>query len=212
MSRLIKPTIYAKEHNISRQAVYAKIKKGALPSKRVDGKIYIILEEEMPTPPNSHLDETQNRTLPTEEMHALLASKEETIAVLKESIQDLKATNTEINTTLRGEIELLKQVFAEMRNLYVKQVNYQTQQHPLQFQPAPPQQKEVLNHSLIKEEDRECWMDLESFLERAGIHKKKKRAKVTKRLRHAYQNDDPRIQMRGGDLFMSCYDFYEDIL
>jgi predicted DNA-binding protein YlxM (UPF0122 family) len=34
MSRLIKPSEYAKQSGISRQAVYAKIKKGLLKSKK----------------------------------------------------------------------------------------------------------------------------------------------------------------------------------
>ena len=44
MSKLIKPAQYAKQYNISRQAVYAKIKRGTLRSKEVDGQLFIILD------------------------------------------------------------------------------------------------------------------------------------------------------------------------
>jgi len=201
MSRLVKPIVYAKEQNISRQAVYAKIKKGLLPSKTIEGKIYIILEEEEPI--------SSQPTTQTVDVDALLASKEETISVLKESIQDLKQTNTEINTTLRGEIELLKQVFMEMRNLYVKQVDYLGERTlvPLNNEATLPNPKEK-----IEEETAECWVDLDTFLDRANIHKTKKRAKIKKRLLKAYQQEDPRITLKENILYMSCYDFYEDIL
>jgi predicted DNA-binding protein YlxM (UPF0122 family) len=124
VSRIIKPTDYAKEQNISRQAIYAKIKKGLLNSKTIDGKIYIILQEEE-TSQVETLSLTKNETIEQSQVvniAELLTSKDETISVLKESIKDLKHTNTEINTTLGGEIELLKQVFSEMRNLYLKQL------------------------------------------------------------------------------------------
>ncbi len=209
MSRLIKPTVYAKEHNISRQAVYAKIKKGILPSKRIEGKIYIIQEEQ--SRPPSPSQEPQERLPEHVDFQELLASKDETIAVLKESIQDLKATNHEINTTLRGEIELLKQVFAEMRNLYVKNVALHATTTTL-TSPNEPIDSPTVPPTDTTSNERECWVDLESFLERAGITKQKKREKIKKRLLKAYKKQDPRIQLKEGTLFMSCYDFYEDIL
>jgi len=202
MSRLIKPTLYAKEHNISRQAVYAKIKKGLLPSKTVDGKIYILLPEENPATQQPPAPSTPQEERPPE-VAALLSSKDETIAILKENIQDLKATNQEINSTLRGEIELLKQVFTEMRSLYVKQLQY--------MNPTADITRET---PLIEPEETPaaCWVDLETFLTRANIKKKRKRAKIEKRLLKAYQRGDRRIIIKEEMLFVSCYDFYEDIL
>ena len=136
---MIKPTNYAKEQNISRQAVYAKIKKGVLDSKTVDGKIYIILDEdEIPTKDIKPTEKTN-----VVNISELLTSKEETISVLKESIKDLKHTNTEINTTLRGEIELLKQVFTEMRNLYVKQVDYMGEKKVVQLNSTDPIENKI---------------------------------------------------------------------
>jgi len=202
---MVKPTDYAREQNISRQAVYAKIKKGILESKTVDGKIYIILDEDETATQNIGITQKDQMVNISE----LLASKEETISVLKESIKDLKNTNTEINTTLRGEIELLKQVFTEMRNLYVKQVDYMGEHKSVELhQPSPIEGKIETKQDKIGE----CWIDVESFLDRANIKKNKKRKKVKKNLLKAYQENDPRIKIESDTLFVSCYDFYEDML
>ena len=205
---MVKPTDYAKEQNISRQAVYAKIKKGGLNSKTVDGKIYIILDEDEEITQNSKLDKKDHVVNISE----LLTSKEETISVLKESIKDLKQTNTEINTTLRGEIELLKQVFTEMRNLYVKQVDYMGDYKSSVELNHPNHQSIESKTDKKQDEEMECWVDIETFLDRANITKIKKRRKVKKNLLKAYQENDPRIKIESDTLFISCYDFYEDIL
>jgi len=44
MEKLMKPVEYARELGISRQAVYAKIKRGILTAKNVDGKLYIVVD------------------------------------------------------------------------------------------------------------------------------------------------------------------------
>jgi hypothetical protein len=118
MSKLIKPSEYAKQSGISRQAVYAKIKKGLLRSKKVDGQIFIELDSsvnirtksEAPTNGFVHKD--------------LLAAKDETIKILKETINDLKATNNLIVGTLKGEVDLLKEAFGEMQQLYRTQISH----------------------------------------------------------------------------------------
>jgi len=197
MSKLLKPIEYANELGISRQAVYAKIKKGLLTSKIVDGKIYIILDKDLEETfegQNKVAEEKDEFSSHLIDVKELLMSKDQTISVLKESISDLKQTNTEINTTLRGEIELLKQVFTEMRNLYVKQVDYMSSE----------------KHLEITEE--ECWITLSEFFERSSIHKNKKKLKMEKRFKKAYKKEDRRIKMEGEILYLSCYDFYEDIL
>jgi hypothetical protein len=202
---MVKPTDYAKEQNVSRQSIYAKIKKGLLDSKTVDGKIYIILpdlQEEEASPSTQHNSNNPSHVVNIKE---LLHSKEETISVLKESIKDLKHTNTEINTTLRGEIELLKQVFTEMRNLYVKQVEYMGEHQLVQLNSAQTEQEVDPNGS-------DCWVDIETFLDRINIQKSKKRRKIKKAFLKAYQENDPRIKIETDTLFISCYDFYEDIL
>lgn len=209
MSKLIKPIEYASSQGISRQAVYAKIKKGTLNSKRVDGKMYIIVDE---------VDVKEEKNKKTAEdiaphlidVKELLTSKDQTISILQESISDLKHTNTEINTTLRGEIELLKQVFTEMRNLYVKQVDYMVtdKQKELEKQSAPIK---ALSLKENKEED-DCWITLEEFFERCKIYKEKRKIKVVKRLRKAFMKNDERIKMEDDTIYLSCYHFYEDIL
>jgi len=209
MSKLIKPIEYAAEQGISRQAVYAKIKKGTLNSKTVDGKMYIVVDEvENKEEKNRVEEETIAPHLVN--VKELLSSKDQTISVLQESISDLKHTNTEINTTLRGEIELLKQVFTEMRNLYVKQVDYMVvdKQKELEKQSAPI---EALSLKESSEED-ECWITLEAFFERCKISKEKRKIKIVKRLRKAFMKNDERIKMEEDTIYLSCYHFYEDIL
>ena len=210
MSKLVKPIEYAASQGISRQAVYAKIKKGALESKTVDGKMYIVVEEVEKK--EVAKDKPEEKVAPhLINVKELLNSKEQTISVLKESIADLKQTNTEINTTLRGEIELLKQVFTEMRNLYVKQVDYMVVE----------KKKELENHSApieaisLKEtskDEEECWITLDEFFERSRIVKEKKKIKIVRRLRKAYNRDDERIKIENSEIYLSCYHFYEDIL
>ena len=46
MEKLMKPAEYAKELGISRQAVYAKIKRGILTAKDVEGKLYIVVDSD----------------------------------------------------------------------------------------------------------------------------------------------------------------------
>ena len=218
MSRLLKPIEYANELGISRQAVYAKIKKGLLNSKTINGKIYVVLDNELEIIDrveinNDNIEDKSNPHLIN--VKELLTSKEETISVLKESISDLKHTNTEINTTLRGEIELLKQVFTEMRNLYVKQVDYMSIEKNIEFKGSNYVEKdsEELTENVedvVKEEV--CWITVDEFFERFNITKDKKKRKIIKRLKKAYKRDDRRVKKEDNMLFVSCYDFYEDIL
>jgi len=209
MSRLIKPIEYAAEQGISRQAVYAKIKKGTLNSKTVDGKIYIVVDDVEPKEEKDRAEE-EHIAPHLVNMKELLASKDQTISVLQESISDLKHTNTEINTTLRGEIELLKQVFTEMRNLYVKQVDYMVvdRQKELEKQSAPIEALSLKESS----DEEECWITLEAFFERCKITKEKRKIKIVKRLRKAFMNNDERIKMEEDTIYLSCYHYYEDIL
>ena len=208
MSKLIKPIEYAASKGISRQAVYAKIKKGTLNSKTVDGKMYIVVDEIVPKEeqPKELTKETAPHLIDVKE---LLISKDQTISVLQESISDLKHTNTEINTTLRGEIELLKQVFSEMRNLYVKQVDYMVidKQKELAKQSTP-----IEAVALKEDKEEDCWITLDEFFERCKITKEKRKIKVVKRLRKAFMLNDERIKMEEDTIHLSCYHFYEDIL
>jgi len=209
MSKLVKPIEYAASQGISRQAVYAKIKKGSLESKTVDGKMYIVVDEveSKEEKKEESKDENLGHLVNVKE---LLCSKDQTISILKESISDLKHTNTEINTTLRGEIELLKQVFTEMRNLYVKQVDYMVidKKKELENQSAPIEAISLKE----SEQEEDCWITLDEFFERCNISKEKRKIKVVKRLRKAFMKKDERIKMEDDEIYLSCYHFYEDIL
>ncbi len=209
MSKLVKPIEYATSQGISRQAVYAKIKKGTLESKTVDGKMYIVVDEVENK--NDKKVKQEELTPHLVDVKELLSSKEQTISILKESISDLKHTNTEINTTLRGEIELLKQVFTEMRNLYVKQVDYMVidKKRELENQSAPI---EAISLKESSEEEEDCWITLDEFFIRCKITKEKRKIKVVKRLRKAFMKNDERIKMEDDEIYLSCYHFYEDIL
>jgi len=208
MSKLVKPIEYATLHGISRQAVYAKIKKGSLQSKTVNGKIYVLMDE-VAEPIEENFD-LKNETLsPDINIKELLDSKEQTITILKESISDLKHTNTEINTTLRGEIELLKQVFTEMRNLYVKQVDYMSIDKKEENESAPI---EAILRKEVLEESSECWITVEEFFNRCSIKKEKRQRKVLKRIRKAFMKKDERIKMEDETIYLSCYHYYEDII
>jgi len=90
----MKPAEYAKELGISRQAVYAKIKKGILKSKNVEGKLYILIDNTVKNDVSSIQNTTTNKTkevqtnspskLPNYEV--LLQAKDETISVLKGTV------------------------------------------------------------------------------------------------------------------------------
>ena len=58
------------------------------------------------------------------EYQRLLAAKDETIAVLKGTVEDLKESNRQMSSTLKGEIDLLKSAFSEMRSLYMHRNNF----------------------------------------------------------------------------------------
>ena len=58
MEKLMKPAEYAQELGISRQAVYAKIKRGILTAKNVEGKLYIVVDNNSTQETNSSEKET----------------------------------------------------------------------------------------------------------------------------------------------------------
>jgi len=130
MSKLIKPSEYAKQSGISRQAVYAKIKKGMLKSKKVDGQIFIEIDKSMNIKPKDGFVQTASK----EGQKDLIAAKDETIKVLKETIDDLKETNRLIVGTLKSEVDLLKEAFGEMQQLYRTQIEHLKIKIPAQIE------------------------------------------------------------------------------
>jgi len=188
MENLIKPVDYAKKMGISRQAVYAKIKKGILPSRNVGGKIYIVLESEAPSERPAGEGEPP-------EIQPLLAAKDETIAVLKETIRDLKETNQMITSTLRSEVELLKEAFGEMKTLYAAQIEHMREtEEPLTLE-------EVLEDEpgeVQRPEEEDAWISLEEFLAEQGIRKKKQRERFTKKTKKLYKKGDSSVEKKNG--------------
>jgi predicted DNA-binding protein YlxM (UPF0122 family) len=234
MSNLIKPSEYAKKMGISRQAVYAKIKKGILTSKSVDGKLYIVQNAQEARAKASETDNPSAKNVnPRSDTGAMrdvaevLAAKDETISVLKETIADLKETNQMITSTLRSEVELLKEAFSEMKMLYSNQIErLKLAEVPLE---SDEPHDESIDEPMVSEEEIEVeaapfpeieaespdemgWIDLEDFFDEYGIDKKKKRAKILKRLKKLYKKGDMRIDRFNGELIVLAGADYSDVL
>jgi len=204
----MKPAEYAKELGISRQAVYAKIKRGILISKNVEGKLYIVVDNTAKRESTPSVEAKTAQTKVEEvssvkkDYKALLRAKDETIAVLKETVVDLKESNKQISTTLRGEIDLLKDAFYEMRTLYVHQLEHKNKM----------EEDAIEIHSDEVLEVKVKWIGLKKFFKRVDIAKEKAQKKATKRLKKAYKNGDERLMKIEGKLKLNAEKSYEDIL
>ena len=205
----MKPSEYAKELGISRQAVYAKIKRGILKSKDVDGKLYIVVEQtstkaknSTPKPKDSSttVTKTTNSNLNYEE---LLKAKDETISVLKDTISDLKESNKEISTTLRSEIDLLKEAFYEMRSLYTNQLEYQNNSQDIEHIEILQEEESI--------KDTSEWVGVKKFAKIYGI-KPKKVEKLKKRFKKLYKNSDVRFDIVEDKLKIDISKDFSDIL
>jgi len=214
MEKLMKPAEYAKELGISRQAVYAKIKRGILTAKNVDGKLYIVVDKEsqvkkvvtetastktkMTSP-----EKIQTNPSPSvsKDYKALLEAKDETISVLKGTVKDLKKSNKQISSTLRGEIDLLKDAFHEMRTLYVHQLEYKKSQESI----------EVIEEESV-EVVEERWISIKKFFKQLGVKKEKHQEKIEKRLKKAHKSGDERLMKEDGKLKFNINRNYEDIV
>ncbi len=207
MEKLIKPAEYAQELGISRQAVYAKIKRGILKAKNVDGKLYIVVDTSEEERPQASIEEKEApatnkksvaKAKASKDYKALLEAKDETIAVLKNTVKDLKKSNKQISKTLKGEIDLLKEAFHEMRTLYVHQLE---------------QKKSIETIDIYtQEEDNSHWIGLKKFLKKEKITKEKEQNKIKKRLKKAYKNGDIRVVKIEGKLKVNRQEDYSDLL
>lgn len=208
----MKPAEYAKELGISRQAVYAKIKRGILTAKNVEGKLYIVVDSTTENETSKPVQEpkktitTKTTSVSTEnppkDYKALLEAKDETIAVLKSTVKDLKKSNKQISTTLRSEIDLLKEAFHEMRALYV---------HRLE-QKKPQEAIEVVTEDDSVEVAEERWIGIKKFFKQSGVTKEKQQEKVLKSLKKAYKKRDTRLMKENGKLKLNANMEYEDLL
>jgi len=204
----MKPVEYAQELGISRQAVYAKIKRGILTAKSVDGKLYIVVDtSESPEAQKSKKESistatpkaTSTKPKENKDYATLLEAKDETISVLKGTVKDLKKSNKQISKTLKGEIDLLKEAFHEMRTLYVHQLEQK-------------KSTETIDIYTEEEEDNSNWIGLKKFLKKENIKKEKQQVKATKRLKKAYKNGDIRLMKVEGKLKLNADEDYQDLL
>jgi len=210
MEKLMKPAEYAKELGISRQAVYAKIKRGILTAKNVDGKLYIVVDKEAVSskvsssedlkktvPEKSAAPDTEN----VQDYKSLLEAKDETIAVLKDTVKDLKESNKQISTTLRGEVDLLKEAFHEMRTLYVHQLEHKEKDDAIDIGTE--------HEESVTEEAR---ISIKKFFKQLNITKKKQQEKMMKVLKKAYKKGDSRLVKEQGKIKLNPSADYEDLL
>ena len=206
----MKPAEYAKELGISRQAVYAKIKRGILTAKSVEGKLYIVVDtksqetkktaEETKTVKTNHIKRTTS-SVTTKEYKDLLSAKDETIKILKGTVKDLKKNNKQISTTLKGEIDLLKEAFHEMRTLYRYQLEHKKPQEAIDI---------VSDEESVTVEDI-SWISLKKFFKQQKI-KTKQQEKLLKRFKKYYKKGDERFAKIDGKLKLNTHRKYEDIL
>jgi len=200
MEKLMKPIEYAKMLGISRQAVYAKIKRGMLKAKEVDGKLYIVVTDEAGIADTEETNAAQATGTAAAEnandYEALLAAKDETIAVLKETVSDLKESHRQISTTLRGEIELLKEAFGEMRTLYKMQLEQKKRRETAKLIEVIPQAETPADIVPAPQET----ISIKKLCKRYGITKAKRREKIRKRLQKAWEAGDERIVKEGEKL------------
>jgi hypothetical protein len=214
MEKLMKPAEYAKELGISRQAVYAKIKRGILTAKSVEGKLYIVIDNipkkdtskstQEPKSVTSKTTSTSVQDTPRDQKDykALLRAKDETISVLKGTVKDLKKSNKQISTTLRSEIDLLKEAFHEMRTLYV---------HRLE-QKKPEETIEIITEEETVELAEERWIGMKKFFKQQRITKEKHQEKAIRRLNKAFKAGDKRIMKENGKLKLNANKTYADIV
>jgi len=213
MEKLMKPTEYAQTLGISRQAVYAKIKRGILTAKNVEGKLYIVVDNETDASEKEKVSKV-DRPAPVTANHvvsnadnqdykALLKAKDETIAVLKNTVEDLKESNKQISATLKGEIDLLKEAFYEMRTLYVHQLE-QKKSHEAE------EAIEIMTDEEPSEEEH--WIGVKKFFTQHNITKEKVQQKIMKRLKKAYKSGDERIMKVDNKLKFNVNKSYKDLL
>ncbi len=213
MGNLIKPADYAAKMGISRQAVYAKIKKGILSSRNIGGKLFVVLDSKAEkadsvSAASGNRAKQQHPTGSDAHQEKLLAAKDETISILRETITDLKETNKMITSTLRGEVDLLKEAFSEMKMLYGLQLEHkvQTEEREASIE------VESVDTVDTAQEKQEEWLELSDFYALHGITKKKKQKKIREKLRKRAKKGDPRVDRFNGEiLFLASADF-EDLL
>ncbi len=206
MSKLVKPAQYAKETGISRQAVYAKIKRGTLKSKEVDDQLFVVLDNRSGSTYGKEqikrdVDNNDDNSLTIKSgkidvneakkgltsFQSLIDSKNETIETLKERIKDLKESNRQLTSVFRGEIDLLKEAFVEMKRIYVSKLELE-------------KNKEVILENNYNEFDEDIsWIGVKKFLKLYDYDLSNK-AKVKDYLDFLYSAGDTRVANINGKI------------
>jgi hypothetical protein len=111
--------------------------------------------------------------------------------------------------TLKGEIDLLKSAFSEMRSLYVHRIE--------QMKAAvPASEDEALLEADVKEQEQggtlQEWIGTKRFFKQQDIIREKQKEKILKRLKKAYKKGDARLSKIDGKLKVDATKRYEDIL
>jgi hypothetical protein len=124
--------------------------------------------------------------------------------VLKGTVKDLKKSNKQISTTLKGEIDLIKEAFHEMRALYMHQLEYQNAEKVETI--------EVTSEEDTVEVEEERWIGIKKFFKQYKINKTKLQGKIEKRLKKAYKSGDERVMKVEDKLKVNANRTYEDIV
>lgn len=219
MEKLMKPAEYAKELGISRQAVYAKIKRGILTAKDVEGKLYIVVDSasdqktstpQVPTSPkpqsNAPKQHANVKTL--QEYKQLLDAKNETIAVLKGTVEDLKESNRQMSSTLKGEIDLLKAAFSEMKSLYTHRIEQMKSEQSVKSEEVLDAKVKEPKQARVLEE----WVSSKKFFKENDIRSDEEKKRVQKKLKKAYKRGDQRLIKEDGKFKIDISQSYSDLL
>ncbi|MEA1880771.1 MAG: DUF3972 domain-containing protein [Campylobacterota bacterium] len=230
MENLMKPAEYAQSMGISRQAVYAKIKRGILTSKSVDGKLYVVINnEELNVQDESDVSPFGSNKTPTNivrkntvskasnssvDYQSLLEAKDETISVLKGTVKDLKKSNKQISTTLKGEIDLLKDAFHEMRTLYLHQLEYKKPDNAIEVETeeSEVQKTQDVDVKDVETKKSENWISVKKFFKKHKLTKLKQQEKCIKRIKKLYKKDDERLMVVKDKIKLNDNENYKDIL
>jgi len=140
---------------------------------------------------------------------ALLKAKDETISVLKGTVKDLKKSNKQISTTLKGEVDLLKDAFHEMRSLYVLQLEQKKIPEHDDTIDVVSEEEHIEEHVTV---EVERWIGVKKFFKQHGVTKEKQQEKVLKRLTKAYKSGDERLIKVEEKLKMNKNKSYKDII
>jgi hypothetical protein len=105
-----------------------------------------------------------------------------------------------MSITLRGEIDLLKQAFNEMRTLYVSQIE--------QIRPKMPYSVDIMSN----DKEDEVWVGVKKFFKYHAIDAEKEQKNILKKIKKVYLDGDTRILKKEGKLKFNIDKSFEDIV